>query len=102
MKIAELNGNTAPAASVEPEFAYLSQHNPLEATMSSIEHMSEKRASVCNDLSAIFVSLELSRSTWLITSLSPGGGEKMSKHQVRGGDSGCTSSPRGGSLRASC
>ena len=38
------------------------------------------------DLSAIFVSLELSRSTWLITSLSPDGGEKMSKHVVRGGD----------------
>src|SRR4030081_4103284 len=38
------------------------------------------------DLRAIFVSLELSRSTWLITSLSPGGGEKMSKHVVRGGD----------------
>src|SRR5438132_14022045 len=38
------------------------------------------------DLGAIFVSLELSRSTWLITSVSPGGGEKMSKHSVRGGD----------------
>src|SRR5216683_2257322 len=38
------------------------------------------------DLGAIFVSLELSRSTWLITSLSPGAGEKMSKHAVRGGD----------------
>src|SRR5258708_28046190 len=38
------------------------------------------------DLGAIFVSLELSRSTWLITSLSPGGGEKMSKHSVRGCD----------------
>ncbi len=38
------------------------------------------------DLAAIFVSLELSRSTWLITSLSPGHGEKMSKHSVRGGD----------------
>jgi transposase len=30
--------------------------------------------------------LELSRSSWLITSLSPGGGEKMSKHSVPGGD----------------
>src|SRR5215471_10217427 len=30
---------------------------------------------------AIFVSLELSRKTWLITSLSPGKGEKMSKHR---------------------
>ena len=54
--------------------------------MSSIEHTSEEQAAVRNDLSAIFVSLELSRSTWLVTSLSPGGGEKMSKHQVRGGD----------------
>ena len=48
--------------------------------MSSIEQMSEERASVGNDLSAIFVSLELSLTTWLITSLSPGGGGKMSKH----------------------
>src|SRR6476619_6376987 len=38
------------------------------------------------NLRAIFVSLELSRSTWLITSLSPGGGEKMSKHSVPAGD----------------
>jgi len=38
------------------------------------------------NLGAIFISLELSRSTWLITSLSPGGGEKMSKHSVRGGN----------------
>jgi transposase len=38
------------------------------------------------DLGAIFVSLELSRSSWLITSLSPGGGEKMSKHFVRSGN----------------
>jgi len=37
-------------------------------------------------LAAIFVSLELSRSTWLVTSLSPGGGEKMSKHSVHSGD----------------
>jgi transposase len=36
-----------------------------------------------NDLGAIFfVSVELSRSTWLITLLSPGSGEKMSKHSV--------------------
>jgi transposase len=37
-------------------------------------------------LGAIFVSLELSRRTWLITSLSPGGGEKMSKHSVPAGE----------------
>ncbi len=35
---------------------------------------------------AIFISLELSRSVWLITSLKPGGGERMSKHSVRAGD----------------
>jgi len=38
------------------------------------------------DLCAIFVSLELSRSIWLATSLSPGRGEKMSKHSVSAGD----------------
>jgi transposase len=37
-------------------------------------------------LSAIFVSLELSRSGWVVTSLSPGKGEKMSKHSVDSGD----------------
>ena len=35
------------------------------------------QAAIRTDLGAIFVSLELSRRTWLITSLSPGGGEKM-------------------------
>jgi transposase len=40
------------------------------------------------DLGAIFVSLELSRSSWLITSLSPGAGEKLSKHSVAAGDIG--------------
>lgn len=38
------------------------------------------------DLGAIFVSMELSRSTWLMTSLSPGNGEKMSRHSVPAGD----------------
>jgi transposase len=38
------------------------------------------------ELGAIFVSLELSKSTWLITSLSPGSGEKMSRHTVAGGN----------------
>ena len=44
------------------------------------------QAAIRTDLGAIFVSLELSRRTWLITSLSPGGGEKMSKHSVQAGD----------------
>ncbi len=38
------------------------------------------------DLCAIFISLELSRSIWLATSLSPGRGEKMSKRSVSAGD----------------
>jgi len=51
-----------------------------------IATQSEASTAIRTDLGAIFVSLELSRSTWLITSLSPGSGEKMSKHSVRGGD----------------
>jgi transposase len=51
-----------------------------------VDDRREAPAAIRNDLGAIFVSLELSRSTWLITSLSPGGGEKMSKHSARGGD----------------
>ena len=54
--------------------------------MSSIETPAGAPAAVSNDLSAIFVSLELSLSSWLVTSLSPGGGERMSKHQVPAGD----------------
>lgn len=43
-------------------------------------------AAIRIDLGAIFVSMELSKSTWLVTSLSPGAGERMSKHTVRAGD----------------
>jgi transposase len=46
------------------------------------DHKPEDQTAIRTDLGAIFVSLELSRSTWLVTSLSPGGGEKMSKHSV--------------------
>jgi transposase len=38
-------------------------------------------AAVGTQLSAILL-LELSRSTWLVTSLSPGNGERMSRHAV--------------------
>jgi hypothetical protein len=48
--------------------------------------LSQSPAAIRVDLGAIFVSMELSRSKWLITSLSPGGGETMSKHVVAGGD----------------
>ena len=42
-------------------------------------------AAIRVDLGAIFVSLELSKSTWLVTSLSPST-KKMSRHCVPGGD----------------
>ncbi len=49
-------------------------------------HCSETPSAVRVDLSAIFISLELSQSKWLITSLSPGAGEKLSKFTIAGGD----------------
>jgi len=51
-----------------------------------IANRAEAPAAIRTDLRAIFISLELSRSSWLITSLSPGNGEKMSKHSIAGGD----------------
>ena len=58
----------------------------LETTMQVIADRPEAPSVIRTNLDAIFASLELSHSTWLITSLSPGSGEKMSKHVVRGGD----------------
>src|SRR5260221_7792888 len=58
----------------------------METTMQVIAAPAEAPTAIQTDLRAIFVSLELSRSTWLITSLSPGGGEKMPKHSVQAGD----------------
>ena len=46
----------------------------------------EEPAAIQTHIGAIFISLELSRSKWLITSLVPGGGQKMSKHWVEAGD----------------
>jgi transposase len=51
-----------------------------------LDHPSLGLAAIRTQFGAIFVSLELSRSNWLITSLSPGKGEKMSKHGVPAGD----------------
>ena len=48
--------------------------------------LAEASSAIRVDIGAIFVSMELSRSTWLLTSLSPGGGEKMSRHSLRAGD----------------
>lgn len=54
--------------------------------MRDAAHRPEDQAAISTNRGAIFISLELSRSTWLVTSLLPDGGEKMSKHSVRGGD----------------
>lgn len=51
-----------------------------------LDHHTDGPAAIQTQLAAIFVSLELSRSTWLVTSLSPGRGEKMSKRSVKAGD----------------
>jgi transposase len=50
------------------------------------DHLSDGLTAIRTQFGAIFVSLELSRSNWLITSLSPGKGEKISRHSVPAGD----------------
>src|ERR1700751_1186419 len=64
------------------------QPHTLETAMHVVAHQPEAPGTIRSDLGAIFVSLELSRSTWLITSLSPCAGEKMSKDGVAAGDIG--------------
>jgi transposase len=54
--------------------------------MSTTADRAEAPTAIQTNLAAVFASLELSRSVWLITSLAPGGGEKMSKYSVRAGD----------------
>jgi transposase len=53
-----------------------------------LDHPSDGLTAIRTHIGAIFVSLELSRSNWLVTSLSPGKGEKMSKHSVTASDVG--------------
>jgi transposase len=49
------------------------------------DHLIPKQTATHADYASLYVSLELSRSKWLVTSLSSGS-DKMSKHVVRGGD----------------
>src|SRR5215211_4588840 len=58
----------------------------LETTMQVVAARAAEPIAIQTDLRAIFVSMELSRRAWLITSLSPGAGEKMSKHSVPASD----------------
>ena len=52
----------------------------------SLDRPFTETAAIHSELGAIFISLELSRSTWLVTSLSPGAGEKLSKREIKAGD----------------
>ena len=54
--------------------------------MSATDHLIVGQTAIRMDLGAIFISMELSRTNWLLTSLTPGGGERMSKHVLRSGD----------------
>lgn len=54
--------------------------------MSATDHPIVGQTAIRMDLGAIFISMELSRTNWLLTSLSPGGGERLSKHVLRSGD----------------
>lgn len=51
-----------------------------------LDHPAAGPTAIQTQLSAIFASLELSRSKWIVTSLSPGKGEKMSRHSLQGSD----------------
>ena len=53
--------------------------------MQTTDHLHHETAAVQSNFARVLVSLELSRSTWLITALAPDG-EKMSRHQVEGGE----------------
>jgi transposase len=52
------------------------------------DHPSVGPTAILTQFGAIFVSLELSRSKWVLTSLSPGNGEKMSQYGLTAGDIG--------------
>lgn len=51
-----------------------------------LDHPIAGATAIHTEFGAIFVSLELSVSTWIVTSLSPGNGEKMSQHGLPGGE----------------
>jgi len=54
--------------------------------MSSPEPECAEQFALCPPPASIFVSLELSKSVWLMTSLAPGGRGRLSKLQISGGD----------------
>jgi transposase len=53
--------------------------------LQTTDHLDRETAAAQGDPARYLVSLELSRSTWLVTTLAPDS-EKLSRHQVEGGD----------------
>ena len=64
----------------------LSPKTTLETDTPISAHRSQAPSTVRTELTAIFMSLELSQSKWLITSLAPGTGEKRSTFTVAAKD----------------
>jgi transposase len=60
----------------------IARRNPMHPTS---QQSTRPLPSRCNQDATLYVSLELSHSTWLLTSLSPGS-ERMSKHSSPAGD----------------
>src|ERR1700730_7124297 len=60
----------------------VARRNPMRPTDKTRNQDLARRQ---GDHSTLYVSLELSRSSWLVTSLSPNS-EKMSKHSIAAGD----------------
>src|SRR3990170_6028959 len=56
----------------------------MEATV-KLAHFPIEQTAIRTDLGAIFVSLELSTRSWLVSSIQPGR-QKISKHEVKAGD----------------
>jgi transposase len=56
----------------------------MEATV-KLAHFPIEQTAIRTDLGAIFVSLELSTRSWLVSSIQPGR-SKLSKHEVKAGD----------------
>jgi len=73
------------AADSLAEWGLFIRPTTLETPMETIAERPAEPTAVRTDLGAIFVSLELSRSSWVVTALLPGG-ERMSRHTVPGGD----------------
>lgn len=64
------------------------QTTTVETRMRVATAQAESPIAIRTDLCAIFVSLELSRTKWLVTTLSPDSGGKMSKRTISAGETG--------------